>query len=210
MVELVPDLIFRRAGRTLFVGDTKYKLLADEEKGRNPDYYQLLSYTTALNVPEGLLVYRHDDGTPPHSIVVEHVGTRLFVKGIRLEGTPRDVDAQLRTLADWIRGSLRSAGVGSVVRLKTSERASQQGPRCDCRSPAALWEQRRTAALVISRRHAEPRTLAFLLFACFWVLLWRPPSLGGSIAAGGILLIAALSDGGVILLCLYGRCVWSR
>ena len=102
VVQLVPDLIFRRTGRPLFVGDTKYKLLADEEKGRNPDYYQLLSYTTALNVPEGLLVYCHDDGTPPHSIVVEHVGTQLFVKGIRLEGTPRDVDAQLRTLADWI------------------------------------------------------------------------------------------------------------
>ena len=102
VVQLVPDLIFRRTGRTLFVGDTKYKLLADEEKGRNPDYYQLLSYTTALNVPEGLLVYCHDDGTPPHSIVVEHVGTQLFVSGIRLEGTPRDVDAQLRTLADWI------------------------------------------------------------------------------------------------------------
>ena len=102
VVQLVPDLIFRRAGRPLFVGDTKYKLLADEEKGRNPDYYQLLAYTTALNVPEGLLVYCHDDGTPPHSIVVEHVGTRLFVRGIRLDGTPPDVDAQLRTLADWI------------------------------------------------------------------------------------------------------------
>src|SRR5262249_10471046 len=68
----------------------------------NPDYYQLLAYTTALDVPEGLLIYCHDDGLAPEPIVVEYVGTRLFVRGIRLDGTPGDVDGQLRDLADWI------------------------------------------------------------------------------------------------------------
>ncbi len=102
VVQLVPDMIFRRSGPPLYVGDTKYKLLVDEEKGRNPDYYQLLAYTTALDVPEGVLVYCHDDGSAPQSIVVEHIGTRLFVRGIRLDGTPTDLDNQLRDLADWI------------------------------------------------------------------------------------------------------------
>ena len=36
-------------------------------------------------------------------------------------------------------------------------------------------------------------------FACFWVLLWRPSSFLAAIAGAGVLLIAALSDGGVIL-----------
>ena len=102
VVHMMPDLTFRKDGVALFVGDTKYKLLIDEEKGRNPDYYQLLAYTTALGVAEGILVYCHDEGSAPHSIIVEHVGKRLFVRGIRLEGTPTDVDAQLRSLADWI------------------------------------------------------------------------------------------------------------
>jgi 5-methylcytosine-specific restriction enzyme subunit McrC len=95
-------LIFTRDRHVLFVGDTKYKLIADEEKGRNQDYYQLLTYTTALDVPEGVLVYCHDDGIAPAPIVVEHIGTRLFVRGIKLDGAPSDVDYQLRDLARWI------------------------------------------------------------------------------------------------------------
>lgn len=102
VVQLVPDLIFRRGSQPVYVGDTKYKLLVEEEKGRNPDYYQLLAYTTALDVPEGVLVYCHDDGSAPRSIIVEHVGTQLFMRGIRLDGTPTDLDNQLRDLADWI------------------------------------------------------------------------------------------------------------
>lgn len=102
VVHLVPDLTFRRLGKAVFVGDAKYKLLLDEQKGRNPDYYQLLAYTTALGVEEGILVYCHDDGVAPQPIVVENAGTRLFVRGIRLDGTPTDVDSQLRDLAEWV------------------------------------------------------------------------------------------------------------
>lgn len=102
VVQIVPDLIFSRGGPPLYVGDTKYKLLVDEDRGRNPDYYQLLAYTTALDVHEGVLIYCHDDGIAPQPIVVENTGTRLFVRGIRLDGTPAEVDGQLRDLADWV------------------------------------------------------------------------------------------------------------
>jgi 5-methylcytosine-specific restriction enzyme subunit McrC len=102
VVRIVPDLVFTRGGPPLYVGDTKYKLLVDEERGRNPDYYQLLAYTTALDVHEGVLIYCHDDGVAPQPIVVEHTGTRLFVRGVRLDGTPAELDGQLRDLADWL------------------------------------------------------------------------------------------------------------
>jgi 5-methylcytosine-specific restriction enzyme subunit McrC len=102
VVPIIPDLTFQRGGRPVFVGDTKYKLLRDEQRGQNPDYYQLLAYATALNVDEGVLVYCHADGVAPQPIVVEHVGTRLFVRGIRLDGTPAEVDDQLRDLAEWV------------------------------------------------------------------------------------------------------------
>ncbi len=102
VVQIVPDLIFTRGGPPLYVGDTKYKLLVDEERGRNADYYQLLAYTTALDVHEGVLIYCHDDGIAPQPIVVEHTGTRLFVRGVRLDGTPAELDGQLRDLADWL------------------------------------------------------------------------------------------------------------
>jgi 5-methylcytosine-specific restriction enzyme subunit McrC len=102
VVPIVPDLVFTRDGPPLSVGDTKYKLLDDGDRGRNPDYYQLLAYTTALDLHEGVLIYCHDDGIAPQPIVVENAGTRLFVRGIRLDGTPAELDRQLRDLADWL------------------------------------------------------------------------------------------------------------
>ena len=52
-----PDLLFRSSGSAKFVADIKYKLTDDDARGRNPDYYQLLAYTTALDLPEGVLIY---------------------------------------------------------------------------------------------------------------------------------------------------------
>jgi 5-methylcytosine-specific restriction enzyme subunit McrC len=52
-VRMKPDLEFRRQGTTAYVGDIKYKLTADA-RARNADYYQLLAYTTAMDLPEGV------------------------------------------------------------------------------------------------------------------------------------------------------------
>jgi 5-methylcytosine-specific restriction enzyme subunit McrC len=102
VVRLVPDLIFFKGGAPVYVGDTKYKLLSDDGKGRNPDYYQLLAYTTALGLPEGVLIYCHDDGSAPQSIVVQNVGSKLYTAAIRLDGTPVEIETQLCSLANWI------------------------------------------------------------------------------------------------------------
>ena len=52
-----PDLLFRSRGTARFVADIKYKLTDETAGGRHPDYYQLLAYTTALDLPEGVLIY---------------------------------------------------------------------------------------------------------------------------------------------------------
>lgn len=56
-VRIRPDLRFRhpRSGAVTYVGDIKYKLTADAV-ARSADYYQLLAYTTALDLPEGVLI----------------------------------------------------------------------------------------------------------------------------------------------------------
>ena len=56
-VAIRPDLLFRSGGSARFVADIKYKLTDDAAGGRHPDYYQLLAYTTALDLPEGVLIY---------------------------------------------------------------------------------------------------------------------------------------------------------
>ncbi len=52
-----PDLVFRSGGFPRFVADIKYKLTDEAAGGRHADYYQLLAYTTALDLPEGVLIY---------------------------------------------------------------------------------------------------------------------------------------------------------
>jgi len=102
-VRMRPDLLIRRRGVDVYVADAKYKLTADG-LGRESDYYQLLAYCTALGLPEGMLVYCQHDGTaPPRQATVHNLGQRLVTHAIRLDGTPRDIDARMRALAEEIR-----------------------------------------------------------------------------------------------------------
>lgn len=97
-----PDLVFRRRGVPVFVGDIKYKLTGDAV-GRQPDYYQLLAYTTALDLPEGVLIYcLTDGGRPERRVTVRHAGKILHTLAIDLTGPPDSVDEAIRSCADWI------------------------------------------------------------------------------------------------------------
>jgi 5-methylcytosine-specific restriction enzyme subunit McrC len=102
-IRIVPDLVFERGpGNIAYVADTKYKITADGY-GREADYYQILAYTAALGVPEGMLIYCQRDGdTPPREIQVQKLGKRLVSWPLNLGGTPADIEQQLRSLADEI------------------------------------------------------------------------------------------------------------
>ena len=116
-VHIQPDLRFRHPGSRLitYVGDIKYKL-TDDAVARSADYYQLLAYTTALDLPEGVLIYCHEDGgKPAGEITVRHAGKRLHVRALDLSGSPAEVGAEVERLADWI--------------FTRSEQLRPQGPR---------------------------------------------------------------------------------
>ena len=102
-ISIVPDLVFERGpGNITYVADTKYKITADGY-GREADYYQILAYTAALGVPEGMLIYCQRDGdTPLREIQVQKLGKRLVSWPLNLGGTPADIEQQLRSLADEI------------------------------------------------------------------------------------------------------------
>jgi 5-methylcytosine-specific restriction enzyme subunit McrC len=101
-VRMKPDLEFRRRGVTTYVGDIKYKLTADA-RARNADYYQLLAYTTAMDLPEGVLIYcLADGGRPDRSVTVRHAGKVLHTRAIDLTGPTTAVAGELEALADWI------------------------------------------------------------------------------------------------------------
>jgi len=108
-VNMAPDLIFKRAGKTAFVGDVKYKLTSSG-LSRTDDYYQLLAYATALNLDRGVLIYCQADEAPAREITVVGGGQRLVCHPLSLAGSWADVSAGLDELA----GSIRSASILSL------------------------------------------------------------------------------------------------
>ncbi|WP_420612402.1 McrC family protein [Candidatus Spongiisocius sp.] len=103
-VRIRPDLRFHHpgSGSVTYVGDIKYKLTSDAV-ARSADYYQLLAYTTALDLPEGVLIYcQTDGGKPAGKITVRHAGKRLHVRPVNLSGSPAEVAREIEVLATWI------------------------------------------------------------------------------------------------------------
>lgn len=127
-VSMYPDLTFRRpGGATHYVGDIKYKLVHDAQ-ARTTDYYQLLAYTTAMDLPEGVLIYCRRPGEPAsRSVTVQNAGKRLIVRPIDLAGPAHHVDREIESLADEITRGL--------AQVEHSVSADRMGPNQTFPSP---------------------------------------------------------------------------
>lgn len=107
-VPIRPDLVFRQQGKEVYVTDIKYKLTGDA-RARTSDYYQLLAYTSALDLPEGVLIYcPADGGVPERTVTVRHAGKLLHTLAIDLSGPPAEVTAAITKAATWIRQRVRA------------------------------------------------------------------------------------------------------
>ncbi len=114
-VSMSPDLMFGQHGEKVFVGDLKYKILDDKKGVSANDYYQLLAYTTALDLPEGVLIYCREAGADQQSsITVRNADKVLHTWGVDLSGSPAEVEAEVEELANWI--ASRASGVVSLSR----------------------------------------------------------------------------------------------
>lgn len=101
-VRMKPDLIFFRNELPVYVGDAKYKVINDIN-GVDSDLYQLLAYTTALGLPEGVLIYaQSDEMIPPAEVRVSKAGKSLHVRRIDLLGNAAAIRRSVDELASWI------------------------------------------------------------------------------------------------------------
>jgi 5-methylcytosine-specific restriction enzyme subunit McrC len=67
-------------------------------------------YTSALSVPEGMLIYCHHDRTaPPTNVSVLNLGTRLSTWMLRLDRSPSRIELELQALAAHIAQRAASA-----------------------------------------------------------------------------------------------------
>lgn len=101
-VRLEPDLSWWHGSSCLFVGDAKYKNITGE-RIPNADLYQLLAYTTALDLPGGMLIYAEGEEVDVVTYRVRHSGKRLEVAALDLSGALDEVLSRVNDLADRIR-----------------------------------------------------------------------------------------------------------
>jgi len=107
-VSMQPDLVFRAHANRVLVGDVKYKLTGSGF-ARNPDYYQLLAYTTALELPRGVLIYCQADDAPPRKVTVIGGGQELLCYPVGLGGEWSDVRQRLDALASVVANASRAS-----------------------------------------------------------------------------------------------------
>ncbi len=149
-VRIRPDLLFGQERSPRLVADIKYKLTDESASGSNTDLYQLLAYTTALDLPEGMLIYcldaedtaggtdseatflaNADDLLSPlrvtsgervavSSVRVRHTGTVLHTYALDLSGTPDEVDGNIGALAGWIAARSTAAGSAAMPEARTA------------------------------------------------------------------------------------------
>ena len=100
-VRLVPDLTWWHGQRCLFVGDVKYKRITFDGF-RHADLYQLLAYTVALGLRDGVLVYPAGEGAGG-TYDIDGAGIRLHLRSLDVRGSPEEVLHGVRALADDVR-----------------------------------------------------------------------------------------------------------
>ncbi len=99
-VRLEPDLSWWDGSSCRFVGDAKYKRISDQ-RIPNADLYQLLAYTTALDLPGGMLIYAQGEAHPAvHE--VRHYGKQLEVAALDLSCPIDEIFTQIEGLAHRI------------------------------------------------------------------------------------------------------------
>ena len=101
-VLLKPDFSWWDGRKCTFVGDAKYKRVAENERVPSADLYQLLAYATALDLPGGLLVYAQGEAEPA-THRVRHAGKRLEIFALDLSGTIDVLLARIDDLAESVR-----------------------------------------------------------------------------------------------------------
>lgn len=102
-VRLVPDLSWWEGGRCVFVGDAKYKNLKDSTF-QHADLYQVLAYTIAADLSDGLLIYaKGEEEETTH--VIPHPGKTIRVLTLDLDQPPDGILGQIETIAAQIRAN---------------------------------------------------------------------------------------------------------
>ncbi|MFZ4434387.1 MAG: McrC family protein [Microthrixaceae bacterium] len=112
-VRLEPDLSWWNGGRCEFVGDCKYKRV-NVAGIKHADLYQLLAYTTATGLDEGLLIYAQGEAEPREH-VVRFADKRLHVTAVNLSGSPDSILEEIARVGTLINSLRPGTGANATA-----------------------------------------------------------------------------------------------
>ena len=95
-LHLRPDLVWRDGSSCVFVGDAKYKNIADKAVPES-DIYQMLAYVTALNLQGGMLIYAKGEADTA-AYHIRNVDKTVEVASLDISGTLNDILMNVRGL----------------------------------------------------------------------------------------------------------------
>ncbi len=99
-IKLEPDFSWWESGKCKFVGDAKYKDIAERAVPES-DIYQMLAYVTALNLRGGMLIYAGEADTAIYHI--RNTDKTIEVASLDISGTLDDILANVGGLAYKVR-----------------------------------------------------------------------------------------------------------
>jgi 5-methylcytosine-specific restriction enzyme subunit McrC len=97
-LRLEPDISWWSHGRCVLIGDVKYKRTPDTAGVKHPDLYQLLAYTTAAQLPHGLLIYAAGEETS-REISIPAATKVIEIATLSLDREPSGVLAQVKQIS---------------------------------------------------------------------------------------------------------------
>ena len=104
-IRIKPDLMWWESGRCVFVGDVKYKKTTNN-RGSNPDIYQVLSYSIATNLYETMLIYAKGEEDPA-IYMVGIPARKIDIRALDLTISQDHILNQIDVIASDIRGFKR-------------------------------------------------------------------------------------------------------
>jgi 5-methylcytosine-specific restriction enzyme subunit McrC len=111
-VNMRPDLVIFRSGTAALVADCKYKRLRNDRDFKHHDLYQMLAYTTAMNLATGVLIYPRDAQDIDAKLDVKNSQTIIREVSISLNGTVDELQEEIGRLATsltrWTRADFPS------------------------------------------------------------------------------------------------------
>ena len=100
-LRLRPDLVWRDGSSCVFVGDAKYKNIADKAVPES-DVYQMLAYVTALNLQGGMLIYAKGEADTA-TYHIRNTDKTIEVTSLDISGTLEEILMNVGSLGCKVR-----------------------------------------------------------------------------------------------------------